>query len=262
MLPLIFIFKKLRVRHNIAGILTIAFLIMYTYITGFEPSVLRAVIMGIVMLLGKILMRETDVFTTISFSALLLLIYSPYMLFNIGFQLSFAATLSLVLLYKRIKQLLSFKFLPGAVADVLSATIAAQVGVLPITLYYFNKLSVISLLSNLLVVPLIEIITILGMIMAVLGQISIVFSQLLGFVNCFPLSFVLYVTRISASLPFATVRLATPFNRRSRPLLPGSLVFNAAQARKENIRKTSIYCGRNRVSNYSGNCYSHNSREA
>ncbi len=209
-LPLLFIFKKLRVRQNISCIFIIAFLILFIYITGFEPSVLRAVVMGIIMLLGKMLMREGDVYTTISFAAILLLLCSPYMLFNIGFQLSFAATLSLVLMYKRMKSLLSFKYLPGAVADVLAATISAQLGVLPITLYYFNKLSVISLLSNLLVVPLMEVITILGTVMAVLGQLSIVFSQIIGYVNCVLLSFVLYVTGISASLPFATIRVVTP----------------------------------------------------
>ena len=209
-LPLVFIFKKLRIRQNISCILIIAFLLLFIYITGFEPSVLRAVIMGIVILLGKILMREADVYTTISLAAILLLIFSPYMLFNIGFQLSFAATLSLVMLFKRIKSLLSFKFLPAAVTDILTATISAQLGVLPITLYYFNKLSIISFLSNLLVVPLMEIITILGMAMAVLGQLGVFFAQLIGYVNCLLLSFVLFVTQISSSLPFATVRLVTP----------------------------------------------------
>lgn len=209
-LPLVFIFKKLRIRQNISCVLIIAFLLLFIYITGFEPSVLRAVIMGIVILLGRILMREADVYTTVSIAAILLLIYSPFMLFNIGFQLSFAATLSLVMLYKRIKALLSFKFMPPAVADVLAATLAAQLGVLPVTLYYFNKLSVISLLSNLLVVPLMEIITILGMAMAVMGQLGIFLAQLIGYVNCLLLSFVLFVTKISSSLPFATVRLATP----------------------------------------------------
>jgi len=146
-LPLVFIFKKLRIRQNISCILIIAFLVLFVYITGFEPSVLRAVIMGIVMLLGKILMREADVYTTISLAAILLLLCSPYMLFNIGFQLSFAATLSLVILYKRIKSLLSFKFLPAAVADILAATISAQLGVLPISPCFFIASSAFNLLS-------------------------------------------------------------------------------------------------------------------
>lgn len=209
-LPLVFIFKKLRIRQNISCILTIAFLVLFVYITGFEPSVLRAVLMGIIILLGKILMRESDVYSAVALAAIILLLCSPYMLFSIGFQLSFAATLSLVMLNKRIKELLSFKYLPAAAKDVLAATLAAQLGVLPVTVYYFNKLSVISLISNLLVVPLIEIITILGMAMAVFGQLCIIFSQLLGYVNCLLLSFVLFVTKVSSEIPFATIRLVTP----------------------------------------------------
>ena len=208
--PLLFIFKKLRIRPTVTNILVIAFLIIFVFITGFEPSVLRAVIMAIVILTGKILSKEADIYTSISFAAILLLIYSPYMLFNIGFQLSFAATLSLIMLYKNIKKLIKCRFIPDKAADVLAATLAAQIGVLPVMVYFFNKISIISVLTNILVVPLIEVITILGMLMAVLGQLSIIFSQLPGYINCILLSFVLYVSKISASLPFSTLRLITP----------------------------------------------------
>jgi competence protein ComEC len=145
------------------------FLIFFVYITGFEPSVLRAVIMAVTILSGQIIRRDTDIYTSMAFSAVLLLVISPHMLFNIGFQLSYTATLSLVLFCKPIKLFMNCRFIPDKIADILAATIAAQVGVLPITAVYFNKVSLISLFSNLLVVPLLEGITILGMAMAVLG---------------------------------------------------------------------------------------------
>lgn len=208
--PLVFVFKKLHVRHIIANALIIAFLVIFVYITGFEPSVLRAVVMGIVLLLGRILMRDPDIYTSLAFSAILLLVISPYMLFNIGFQLSYAATISLVLLGKKIRSYINFKFIHPKVAEILSATLSAQLGVLPVILFYFNKLSLISIVSNLLVIPLIEVITILGTVMAVLGQLSLVFSQILGYVNCLLLSFVLLVTKVSSELPFATIRTVTP----------------------------------------------------
>lgn len=210
MAPLLFLFKKLHIKHNISYSLVIAFLVFFVYITGFEPSVLRAVIMGIVILLGRMLMREPDIYSSLAFSSIVLLVYSPYMLFNIGFQLSFAATLSLVLLNKSVRKLLCLKFIHPKVVDILSATISAQLGVLPITLFYFNKLSIISVLTNLLVVPLIEVITVLGMAMAVLGQISLLLSQILGYLNCLLLSFVLYVTKLASEIPFATIRTVTP----------------------------------------------------
>lgn len=208
--PLLFVFKKLRVGHTAANLLVIGFLGVFVMITGFGPSVLRAVIMAVVILAGKIMKREADIYTTISFSAILLLIYSPYMLFNVGFLLSYAATVSLVMLSRNIKKLIKCKLIPGKVADVLAVTLAAQIGVLPVTVYYFNKLSVISVLTNLLVVPLLEVITIIGMLMALLGQISLVFSRIPGYLNCILLTFVLYVIKISTTLSFSTLRVTTP----------------------------------------------------
>lgn len=209
-LPLVFILGKLKVRRNYANIFIIAVLMLFILITGFEPSVLRAVIMAIVILTGQMLFKETEIFTSISFAALVLMLYNPGILFNIGFQLSFAATISLVLFYKYLKEILSFKFLPSFITDVLAATIAAQIGVLPITVFYFNKLSIVSIISNLLVVPLVEFITILGSLMAILGQLHIAFSTLIGYINNVLLSIVLIVTKISADMPWSVITLTTP----------------------------------------------------
>lgn len=208
--PLIFVFKKLRLRQNIANIIIINILVVFTFITGFEPSVLRAVIMAVVILVGQIIKRETEVFTSISFAAIVLLLYNPGNLFNIGFQLSFTATISLVLFYKNIKDKINFKFVPEFITDVLAATLAAQLGVLPVTVFYFNKISVVSVLSNLIVVPVLEFITILGSLMAVLGQIHIVFAKLIGYPNNALLSFVLFATKTTADFPSAVVRATTP----------------------------------------------------
>ncbi|WP_265444568.1 DNA internalization-related competence protein ComEC/Rec2 [Acetivibrio straminisolvens] len=210
MLPLIFIFKKLKFRQNIYNIIIIGILVMFTFITGFEPSVLRAVIMAIIILVGQILKRETDIFTSIAFAAILLLLLNPGSLFNIGFQLSFAATISLVLFYSNLKNMLSFGFLPEFITDVLASTLAAQIGVLPITVFYFNKISLVSILSNLIVAPIVEFITIMGSLMALLGQIHIIFSVLIGFCNNALLSFVLFVTKTTAELPYSVITVSTP----------------------------------------------------
>lgn len=208
--PLIFLFKKMRVGLKAANFIIIGVLILFVFVTGFSPSVSRAVIMAIIMLVAQIIKRQTDVITSISFAAILLLLFNPYTLFDIGFQLSFAATLSLILFYKYIKGLLSFKLIPGFISDVLSATLAAQIGTIPITAFYFNKISIISLVSNLIVVPIVEIVTIIGAIMAVAGQFSTGLSQLIGYINNTFLTFILYVTKTSSKVPFAVTRVVTP----------------------------------------------------
>ncbi|MCX8131747.1 MAG: DNA internalization-related competence protein ComEC/Rec2 [Clostridia bacterium] len=208
--PLAFFFKRIGVRKNQSNTIIILILILFVYITGFSPSVVRAVIMAVIVLTAQIIKREPDVFTSIALAAVILLLYNPYVLFDVGFQLSFGATLSLVLFYKIIKEKLSFSFIPKLLTDLLAVTFAAQIGVLPITAYHFNKISVISVFSNIFVVPLTGVITVLGFILAIVGQISLLFSKLIGLFCNTLLTFILYVTKISSELPFAALKLATP----------------------------------------------------
>lgn len=208
--PLVFLFKKFRLRRNTSNPVIIGILALFVFVTGLEPSVVRAVIMAVAILAGQLIRREADVYTSMSFAALIMLLANPYTLFNIGFQLSFAATFSLVLFYNNIKKLIKVKYLPEFIKDVLAGTLAAQAGVLPVTAVYFNKVSLISVLSNLFAVPVVEAITILGSIMAVLGQISVQLSKIVGYVNCTLLSFVLLTSKLAASVPFASVQIATP----------------------------------------------------
>lgn len=209
-LPLSFLLKLAHIKKSLANMMIIAFLGMFVFITGFEPSVLRAVLMADVLLVSALLYREPDVYAALAVSCIILLAVSPGMLFNIGFQLSYGATLGIVMLYKNINKLITCRFIPGKAAEVLSATLAAQLGILPLSLIHFNKLSVISIIPNILAAPLLELITILGMLMALLGQLSIALSRLIGYLNNVFLSALLYITKWSSAVPFATVRTVTP----------------------------------------------------
>lgn len=208
--PLSLLLKLLKIRKSAANLIIIAFLNLFACVAGFEPSVLRAVSMACILLLAAIIHREADVYSTIAVSCIIMLIISPYMLFNIGFQLSYAATLGIVMLYGNISKAIRCRFIPKKTADVIAATLAAQIGVFPITLIHFNKVSVISLVPNILAAPLLGIITVLGALMAILGQISLTLSVLLGYVNNILLSAVLYIAKWSSSLSWATVRMVTP----------------------------------------------------
>lgn len=209
-LPLTYILKKMCIGSSATSILIIAVLVLFVFVTGFSASVVRAVIMGIIILVGKLVMRETDIFTSISAAAIILLFINPYTLFDIGFQLSFSATISLVMFYQKIKERIDHKYLPNIISDTLAATLAAQIGVVPITLYYFNNLSTISILSNLLVVPVVQIITIIGFVMVFAGIININLAVLVGYINNTFLSFVLFITENSAKLSYASLKLPTP----------------------------------------------------
>lgn len=209
-LPLAFLFKKLHLSNPVSNVLTILVLILFVFVAGFSASVVRAVIMGMIILTGKIIMRETDIYTSIAAAAMILLGLNPFAIYDIGFQLSFAATLSLVMFYPKIKVYTVHQYVPEFVSDTLAATLAAQLGVIPVTLYYFNNLSVISVLSNLLVVPVVQVITVIGFMMVFAGLANIHAAVLIGYINNTFLSFVLFVTETTARLPFASIKLPTP----------------------------------------------------
>lgn len=209
-MPLLFLMRNLgagRIFSNAAVIICIA---VFVLITGFEPSVVRAAVMAAIVLLGDILKREPDILTSIAAAAICLLSFNPHSLFEVGFQLSFIATLSLVLITPGLQNIFKKIKFTGGISTLLAATLAAQIGVAPVAAYHFNTVSLISLITNLLVVPLTGIITILGMAMALLGQFFIAGARILAYINCSLLSLVLYTTGLSSKIRFASILIATP----------------------------------------------------
>ena len=209
-LPLSFLFKLMRIGKKTANLLIIALLALFVFITGFEPSVLRAVLMADIMLMASILYKKPDVYAAIAFSCknsadYKALLCSLKRAFNCPM-----ANVGIVMLYKNISTLIVRCHIPEKLAQVMAATVAAQLGVLPVTLINFNMVSLISIIPNIMVAPILELITILGMLMAMLGQFSLFLSRLIGYLNCVFLSAVLYITKWTSELSFAMVTTVTP----------------------------------------------------
>lgn len=204
----IFLFSTLKIKTRYANVATIFVLILFTYITGCSPSVVRAAIMGIMLLLAGIFERKSDVLTSISAACLLILLYNPLAIYDIGFQLSFAGTIGIVLFYKSLTHYL--RFLPKLINEVLSVSLAAQLTVDPLIAFYFNKISIIALVSNLIVVPITGAVTILGFIMSITGQIALIAAKLTGGLTYFFLAFMIWVSDITSHIPFAIIQVITP----------------------------------------------------
>src|SRR2546425_1140298 len=142
-----------RVGRRPAAVAAIVAVIGFALVVGPEPSVLRAVIMGVLVLGALLLDREASVMNGLALAAVVLLAARPGDLLDPGFQLSFAATAGIVLAP-----------LPrGLILGALGASVAAQLAVLPIALVHFNQLSLIGPLANLGVVPLAGVTTIVGL---------------------------------------------------------------------------------------------------
>lgn len=207
-LTTIFFLGILKVKKPLANLITIFILMVFMIITGCSPSVVRATIMGIMILLAEVFGRKSDIYTSISAACLIILIYNPLTLYDIGFQLSFAGTTGIVLFYRTLSNV--FQVLPKIINEALSSTIAAQIVVSPIIAVYFNKLSLIALISNIFVIPLTGIITSLGFASVILGQFSTFLAGSALNLVYLPLTLIIWIAEVSAKIPYASILVPTP----------------------------------------------------
>jgi competence protein ComEC len=202
--PVLWLFRILGFNRKVTAIASIPLIIVYCVITGFSASVLRASIMAVIVLIGKMLDRKAELINSIAIAALLILIINPFMLFDPGFQLSVGAVSGLGVLYKRV-----FGFIPENIPlfirKAVSATIAAQAGILPVIVKYFSKLSVISVLSNLFVVPLTGVAMVLGFITVILYGLNHILATFVSFALQGVLHIILVIADTFASVPWAEI---------------------------------------------------------
>ena len=161
-----FMLKMLGIGRGITAALTICALVFYALITGLPPSVVRASTMGCVALLGMVGQRDIDGGNILGIAGLGLLIARPQDLFDVGFQLSFVATGGILIFYRPLRDFLPNKkgWYDTCIAGPLAVSLAAQATTLPFVVAYFGLVSVIGLIANLIVVPLIGVGVALGLL--------------------------------------------------------------------------------------------------
>lgn len=144
----------------------------FALLTGFSASVSRAALMFSVIQLAKCLKRHTYIFNTIAFSAFVLMVSNPNVIYDVGFQLSYAAVLSIVTFYPKFKELFQpSDWMLDKVWSLAAVSIAAQLGTFPLSLYYFHSFANSFLISNLLIIPYIGIMLILLINLAIFSFI-------------------------------------------------------------------------------------------
>ena len=122
---------------------------VFAFIAGLEASVVRAVLMCMLMELGRLLGNGTLSINSLAIAAFFMLLYNPFYLYDVGFQLSFLAVLSILLFYNRFYKLCPFRFIAlRYVWSVVSVSVAAQIGTAPLVMYYFSNFSAYFLLAN------------------------------------------------------------------------------------------------------------------
>lgn len=195
-------------RRRRAFWVSVAVIILFTILTGASASVVRAAIMGLLLLFANGYGRLYDARNGIALAAGLMVFFNPFILiFDIGFQLSFLAVIGLMCFYPILDK--KFKNIPNAAGlkETALMTIAAQFLVFPLILYYFHQFSLVSLPANILVLPLMPLTMFFGFLMGVGG---LIFAPLGHAVGLFTLALGFYqlgVIKWFGSLSFASLNI-------------------------------------------------------
>ncbi len=183
--------------------LTLILIAFFIALTGFQPSAIRAGIMGGLFLLAQYLGRYSFSSRSIVFASTLMLFQNPLLLkSDIGFQLSFLAMIGIIHLGEIFRHLLRKLPNPFQIKEVLIMTISAQIFTFPLLIYHFGYLSFVAPLTNLLIVPFLYWILLFGLIF-VIFSLFLPFPTLLALPVFSLLSYLLIVVEIFSKLPFA-----------------------------------------------------------
>jgi len=158
----------------------------YALLTGFSPSVLRASIMISAFIIAKLLAKNTNSYNIIAFSAFCILLYNPFLIWDVGFQLSFIAVLGLIYLQPKIEKWLPVKqFWISKLWNLVAMSLAAQLATYPFSVYYFHQFPIYFLFSNLFITIPTALIMYIGIIILIfrLNSLGPFFEWLINFTN-------------------------------------------------------------------------------
>ena len=218
------IFKNLIGKKN-TNILTIVTLIFYMFITNFSPSITRAGIMGITMIFSKLIYRRNDIYTSISLSLILILIYNPFFIQNLGLQLSYGGVIGIVVFNKSILKILKnikvknktykYKIKPkiqkylDKIKEIISVSISVQIVILPILLYNLNTFNPYFLISNLILSLVIGPIVISGFLFIIIVLINTQVANIFSSIIQIGIQILTWISKVG-NLPGAKVYVSTP----------------------------------------------------
>jgi len=203
---ILWLFSLLPVHYQqkwLIAVVSIPLLWGYAFITGLSPSVLRAVTLFSIMAIGSSFNRRTNMVNLLAVSAFVLLVYKPYLLMQVGFQLSYVAVLGIIFIYPQIRKL----WVPTHQVyiffwDIVSISIAAQIATFPLSILFFHRFPPYFLISNLLVIPAATIIVGVGIAFFTLSSFTLI-TQWLGWLLGSIIGIVNYVLNFIYKLPWS-----------------------------------------------------------
>jgi len=176
----------------------------YALITGMSASVLRAAAMFSFIVIGTNMSRHPNIYNTLAASAFVLLCFNPSLVYDVGFQLSYAAVFSIVFFHPSIYGVFYFKYwIPDQIWTLLSVSMAAQIGTLPLLLHYFHQFPTWFLLANLMVIPLVTLILYLTFIVFAIAPFIPLLGKLMTLILYWAGQGMLFSVRFVERLPYS-----------------------------------------------------------
>lgn len=186
-----------------SSLLALLVSILFCILTGACPSIVRATIMASVVLIGRELGRDTHPSILLLLTASIMAFFNPYILWDIGFQLSFLSTIGLVYLLPFFNLLFKDK----GYLEPLFSTAGAFITTLPVIVSTFGQFSILVFISNLLVLSVVSLSTVLGLINTMIALISIKLGLLFSFINYLPLHYIVRVIETLAKSPVNVINV-------------------------------------------------------
>ncbi|MCZ2223654.1 MAG: competence protein ComEC family protein [Chitinophagales bacterium] len=197
-------FTKYRWNKIVKPIVILIVLWGFSFIAGAASSILRSAVMFSFIILGETYGRKTNIYNSLAASAFLLLLINPFNLWDVGFQLSYSAVLSIVVFQKKINNWFYFKNkILRAVWSLSAVTLSAQILTLPIVLYHFHQFPTLFLFTNLFVVPFSGLILyseLLLLIVSPIAYLNVYLGKLIGWDIELMNNFILYADSFSFSV--------------------------------------------------------------
>ncbi len=216
------VYRRLNLPENMTCVLVILALLFFAFLVEGRPSVIRATLMAGLFLAGRAIWADVSPFNTLGLAALLLMFFRPLQLFDLGFQLTFAATSAILLLYSRIER--AMPRMPLRFHRVLAVSLAAQLGILPLIARAFNRLIVLPIFLNGIALPLVAGIMVGGYGFLAASVVLPAAADPLAAVVGWAVHIFLGLARAGSQLPGGNFRIPTP------PLLPCVLYFGTLYA--------------------------------
>ncbi len=194
--------RRNRAQKVIKAILLLLLIWFYAFLTGLSPSVMRASVMISLFIVAALFSRYKDVYNTLAASAVLMLLFNPLLIFNVGFQLSYSAVLGILMFYQPVYNIIYIK---NKAADkiwsVVAVSTAAQLGTFPLAAHYFHFFPPYFWLTNIFIFPLSFAIIGTGMAFMVFSWVPVV-SGILGTILSGFVYLLNYVIGLVKYLPF------------------------------------------------------------